>query len=59
MFGDKGKRKVTKELTQIHNMENFIPMDYKKLKEYERVEEIFSLMFLVEKRDGRIKEDVA
>ena len=28
MFGDKGERVETKELTQLHNMVTFIPMDY-------------------------------
>ena len=43
-------------MTQLHDIETFISMDYTKLTKQERVDALMSLVFLVEKRGGRFKE---
>ncbi len=48
-FKDNGKRAVTKELNQLHNMETFFPVDARELSEQERRDALASLMFLKEK----------
>ncbi len=54
-FGDKAKKSVTKELTQIHDMGTYTPIDpYKMTKDQKRLA-TRSLMLITEKRDGRIK----
>ena len=55
LFGISGKKAVTKELQQLHDMETYIPMDPKKLSRIDRFKALSALMFLVEKRDGSIK----
>ena len=47
-FGDRGENAVTKELQQLHDMETYYTKKQK-------AEALASLMFLVEKRDGRAK----
>ena len=54
-FGDRAKEAVTKELTQLHDMETYVPMDPDKMTPQQKSEALNLLMFLVEKRDGRIK----
>ena len=54
-FGKQGEEAATKELTQIHDMDTFFPVDPSTLSRAERAAALSSLMFLVEKRDGRIK----
>jgi hypothetical protein len=50
-FQDRGKAGVSKELTQIHNMEVFHPVTRDVLTKEERTKAVTSLMFLKEKRD--------
>jgi hypothetical protein len=54
-FGVPGEEATTKELTQLHDMVTFIPMDPTKLSRADRLKALSSLMFLIEKRDGTIK----
>ena len=54
-FGDCTKTAVTKELTQLHDMETYVPMDPKKMTRQQKVEALNSFMLLVEKWDGHIK----
>jgi hypothetical protein len=55
LFGDGGRQAVTKELTQLHNMATYTPMHKHELTREQRVQALSSLMFLTQKRDGRIK----
>ena len=55
LFVDKGEKEVTKELTQLYNMETFIPMYYTKLTKQKIVEALSSLVVLVDKRGCRVK----
>ena len=54
-FGDKGKSAVQSELQQMQDMAVYTPMDPKDLTPEQRREALAWFMFLVEKRDGRIK----
>jgi hypothetical protein len=54
-FGKKGKEAAIKEMKQLHERTVFLPVDVSKLTQKERDEAMESLMFLVEKRDGRVK----
>ena len=54
-FGDKGRQAAIDEMRQLHDRECFIPIDINKLDEKARRTAMESLIFLVEKRDGRIK----
>ncbi len=49
-FQERGKAGVTKELTQMHNMDVFQPVARESLKE--RAKALALLMFLKEKRDS-------
>jgi hypothetical protein len=55
MFGDKGEEAIQKELQQIHDMEGFQPKHWYELSKEERAGALKYLMYLKEKRDGRIK----
>ena len=55
-FGNPVEKSSVKELTQIHNMTTLIPLDPKKLTREDIIKALSSLMFLVEKRDGNIKD---
>ena len=55
MLGDKGETAITKELQQIHDMEGFQPKHWHELTEEERKQALRYLMYLKEKRDGKIK----
>ena len=51
----KGVKDVTDELSQLHYMKNFFPVDPKTITKEERTNEITYLMLLKEKPDGRAK----
>ena len=53
-FGKPGDKSSVEELTQLHDMKTFIPLDPKKLTRKDRIKSLSSLMFLVEKRDSTI-----
>ena len=55
VFGEKGEEAIQKELQQIHDMEGFQPKHWYELTKEERAEALKYLMYLKEKRDGRIK----
>lgn len=46
---------MTKELKQLHDMQTFFPVDAKTLTKEQRKRALASLMFLKEKRDGKMK----
>ncbi len=54
-FQDRGKTGVSKELTQMHDMEVFCPVIRDSLTKEERTKAIKSLMFLKEKREQLVK----
>ena len=54
-FGSRGEAAVSKELKQLHDMRTFFPVEAKSLSKEERLKALSSLMFLTEKRDGKIK----
>jgi hypothetical protein len=55
LFGEKGEEAVEDELQQIHDMEGFQPKHWYELTKEERTKALKYLMYLKEKRDGRIK----
>ena len=54
-FGNTGEKFSVKELTQIHDMTTFIPLNPKKLTIEDIIKDLSSLIFLVEKLYGTIK----
>ena len=54
-YGKEGKVAVKKELTQLHDMATYVPMDAYKITKEQKDAELKSLIFLTEKQDGRIK----
>ena len=54
-FKEKGEAGVTKELTQMHNMNVFRPIELKSLTNDDKKKALSSLMFLKEKRDSLVK----
>ncbi len=54
-FKEKGVVRVTKELTQMHDMTVFCPVHKESLRKEERIKMLSLLMFLKEKRDKTIK----
>jgi hypothetical protein len=54
-FQDRGEAGVSKELTQMHNMEVFHPVTRDSLTKEERTKAVASLMLLKEKRDHLAK----
>ncbi len=54
-FQDRGKAGVSKELTQMHDMEAFHPVTRDLLTKEEWTKVVASLMFLKEKRDHLVK----
>jgi hypothetical protein len=54
-FGPRGEKAVTKELTQLHDMVTYIPMDPREMTKEQRMDALASLIFLTEKRNGTIK----
>ena len=53
--GKKGNDAAMKEMKQLHDRTVFKPVDISKLTKEERDQAMNSLIFLVEKRDGRVK----
>ena len=54
-WGDKGKQAASAEMKQLHERQCFRPIDVTKLSREEKSKALESLIFLTEKRDGRIK----
>ena len=54
-FGDKGSEAATKEMKQLHHRKVFKPNMSSELTTQERKRAMESLIFLTEKRDGRVK----
>ncbi len=57
-FKDKGKKGVTKELTQMHDMNMFKPVHKELLSKEDRAKALALLMFLKEKRDKTVKAQI-
>ena len=55
LSGDKAEAAKVKELSQIHKMGTYVPLDAGELTAEQKAKALTSLMFIVEKRDGRIK----
>ena len=55
IFKEKGETAIGKELQQIHDMEGFQPKHWHELTEEQRKKALRYLMYLKEKRDGKIK----
>ena len=55
IFGVKGKKSITDELSQLHDMKTLFPVDPKTNTMEERTKAITSFMFLKENRDVRVK----
>ena len=55
IFKEKGESAIGKELQQIHDMEGFQPKHWHELTEEQRKKALRYLMYLKEKRDGKIK----
>jgi hypothetical protein len=55
MFQEKGEEAITSELKQIHDMEGFQPKHWDELTRDERAKALRYLMYIKEKRDGKIK----
>ena len=53
-FGIRGEKSVTKELTQLNDMQPYFPLDPNNLTKEQQAEAIGSLMFLVDKLNGYI-----
>ena len=55
IFQEKGEEAIQKELQQIHDIQGFKPRHWHELTKEERASALKYLMYLKEKRDGRIK----
>jgi hypothetical protein len=55
VFGDKGKEAALKEMQQLHDRVVFRPIRIEDMTQLERKRAMESLIFLAEKKDGRIK----
>ena len=55
LFGDRAKESIGKELRQLHDYATYTPVSEDELTEKQKKEALSSLMFLTEKRCGRIK----
>ena len=55
VLGERGEEAIQKELQQIHDMEGFEPKHWHELTHDERDKALRYLMYLKEKRDGKIK----
>jgi hypothetical protein len=55
LFGEKGELATVKELKQIHDMGTYVPLEAGKLTPEMKKRALSALMFIVEKRDGRVK----
>lgn len=54
-FKEQGEKAITDEMKLLHDMKVFVPIHANQLSEQQKKEAIGSLIFLKEKRDGRIK----
>ena len=54
-WGERGKEAASVEMNQLHERECFKPVDVTTLTQEERKKALESLLFLTEKRDGRIE----
>ena len=54
-FGETGKESTLKEMKQLDDREVYYPVDVNDLTDQERARAMESLLFLVEKRDGKVK----
>ena len=54
-FGEKGKVSTLKEMKQLDDRKVYYPINVNKLTDQERRRAMESLLFLVEKRDGKVK----
>jgi hypothetical protein len=54
-FGKRGEEAALGEMKQLHDRGVFAPVDVKSLTQQEKQRAMESLIFLVEKRDGRVK----
>jgi len=54
-FGDKGRKAAVEELDQLHKRNCFEPVDVSQMTKSEKRKAMDSLLFLTEKRDGRVK----
>ena len=55
LSGDKAEAATVKELSQIHEMGTYVPLNAGELTAEQKAKALSSLMFIVEKRDSRIK----
>jgi hypothetical protein len=58
LFGDKARESVTKELKQLHDYGTYVPVDAQELTPEQKKQALASLIFITEKRCGRIKSRV-
>lgn len=54
-FGKKGKEAAMSKLTQLHDMQTYHPVRAHELTRQQRIDALSSLIFLMQKRDGRVK----
>ena len=54
-YGNRGEAAVTNKLTQLHDIETYIPMEPDEMTPQQKSEALNSLIFLTEKRDGCVK----
>jgi hypothetical protein len=54
-FGTRGEKAALKEMTQLHIMDTWTPMEAEKLSSEQRMRALLLLLFLKEKRTGDIK----
>ena len=54
-FGSKGEIEVSNELTKLHTMSTYYPVDPTTLTKQQNLDALNSLMFLIEERNEEIK----
>ncbi len=54
-YGKRGEQSAIDEMTQLHDRGSFRPLDVKKLSPLERKKAMEALIFMIEKRDGKVK----
>eukprot|EP00956_Cyclotella_meneghiniana_P035517 scaffold115573_cov38-Cyclotella_meneghiniana.AAC.1 len=55
LFGERGEASVKKELQQLHDLVTYTPVHARELTDKQKREALASLIFLTEKRCGRVK----
>jgi len=55
LYGDRAEKATIKELKQIHEMDTYTPMDAKKLSREEKNKALSAMLFLTQKRCGKVK----